>query len=285
MKSVILPQQYNYVGVFLTFACQLKCSYCINHFRAASPKYKQLSGKDWIRGLNRLELKDDLPISIQGGEPTLHPDFYEIINGIDSNKHIDILTNGMFDVEEFVKKIKPERLKRNSPYASIRFSYHQETMDLSTLIEKVLYLQERGYHVGVWPLDHPRDTKLIHIADSVMKEKGIDSRVKEFLGEYNGKMYGTYLYPKAVDGKRKKCLCKPSEMLIAPDGSIYRCHYELYNHVRAYAHILDAHVKPYDKPVSCETMGLCNPCDIKLKNDRFQVFGHCSVEIVEDKKE
>ena len=29
----------------------------------------------------------------------------------------------------------------------------------------------------------------------------------------------------------------------------------------------------------CEVYGHCNPCDIKVKTNRFQVFGHTSVEI------
>lgn len=29
----------------------------------------------------------------------------------------------------------------------------------------------------------------------------------------------------------------------------------------------------------CEFYGNCNPCDVKVKTDRFQVFGHTSCEI------
>lgn len=281
MKKIILPSHYNYVGVFLTFSCQLSCSYCINKHRKSNPKYKQLTTEDWIKGLNRLELKDDLPISLQGGEPTLYPGFYNVVNGIKPELNIDILTNAMFNVDEFIRRIKPDRCRRVAPYASIRISYHPERMELTSTMEKVLKLLDNGYSVGVWIVDHPRDGKVAKICYELMLQEKIDVRMKEFLGEFEGKHYGTYFYPKAVDGKKKNCLCKPSELLIAPDGSIHRCHYELYNNVRAYAHLLDAHVKPISDFRACETMGLCNPCDVKLKTDRFQKFGHCSVVIKE----
>ncbi len=281
MKKIILPFNYNYVGVFLTFDCNVECSYCINRDKGSNPKYKQLSSDDWIKGLNRLVLKDDLPITLQGGEPSLHPGFYKIINGIKKESNIDIITNGMFDVKEFMRRVKPDRCRRNAPYASIRVSFHTERMELTGTIERVEALLDGGYSVGVWIVDHPRDTKIVHISQALMLEQGIDCRLKEFLGQFKDKYYGTYLHPKAVDGIPKSCLCKPSELLIAPNGSVHRCHYELYNNVRAYAHILDAHVKPISDFRPCETMGLCNPCDQKLKTDRFQKFGHCSTEIKE----
>ncbi len=33
----------------------------------------------------------------------------------------------------------------------------------------------------------------------------------------------------------------------------------------------------------CDVFGHCNPCDVKLKTNRFQEFGHTSVEIIEAK--
>ncbi|HPP86773.1 MAG TPA: radical SAM protein, partial [bacterium] len=63
-------------------------------------KIQTLSDADWIKALNRLELKQDLPITLQGGEPTLHKDFYYIINNLREDIKIDILTNLKFDVKK-----------------------------------------------------------------------------------------------------------------------------------------------------------------------------------------
>lgn len=278
-SQILLPPSYNYVGVFLTFRCTLGCSYCINRHRGAKPKSREMTGAEWIESLNRLSLSDDLPITLQGGEPSLHKGFYDIINGIDKSKHIDILTNLRFDVKEFAKRVKPERLRRDSPYASIRVSFHPETMELVDTVKRVKYLQNRGYHIGVWIIDHPRDSEWVRYARGAFLECGIDCRLKEFLGEYKGIMYGTYKYPEAVDGIKKSCLCKPSEMLVAPDGSIHNCHYFLYNNYKGVANIKDEKVDLVDDFTPCSVYGMCNECDVKLKTDRFQKSGYCSVEI------
>jgi len=279
MHEIKLPTTYNYIGAFLTFACELQCSYCLNYQWGAKPKYKQLSSEQWIKGLNRLDVPIDLPVTIQGGEPTLHPGFYKIISGIHKHISIDLLTNACFSLEEFLDKIPPERLRRRSKYASIRVSYHMEQMELAPLVDKVVALLKRHYHIGVWIVDHPRDRKMIKVAQRIMEKEGIDCRIKEFLGVYNDVLYGTYKYPAAVCGEVVSCMCKPSEMLISPDGSVHRCHHHLYNNVDAYAHVLDSHVKLLDSHMECKYLGSCNSCDIKLKTNRYQEFGHCSVDV------
>jgi hypothetical protein len=87
-----------------------------------------------------------------------------------------------------------------------------------------------------------------------------------------------------MTGEIDKCLCKPSELLIAPDGKIYRCHRDLYAGVGAYAHILDDEVKFPEGFLPCEKPR-CSPCDVKIKTDRHQTYGWTSVEIKEIQNE
>ena len=74
-----LNTHHNYVAFFLSLGCNLSCSYCINLHNSGSrytqAKRKELSFRDWIKAANKLELRDDLPLSLQGGEPTLLKDF------------------------------------------------------------------------------------------------------------------------------------------------------------------------------------------------------------------
>ena len=54
---------------------------------------------------------------------------------------------------------------------------------------------------------------------STAKGLGIDFRFKEFLGEYEGKLYGEYLYEGACDKNfKKQVLCKTTELIMGPDG-------------------------------------------------------------------
>jgi len=281
MKSIIMPESYNYCAVFLTFACNLQCSYCINHFERQVSKRKVVSGKEWVKGLNRIVSREDLPITLQGGEPSLHPDFFYIINNLKPELNIDILTNLQFDVDKFIKNIPSERIRRNSPYASIRVSYHPEEMNLDEMIKKVLKLQEKNFSIGIWGVVHPAYERTVLLAQDKCRQKGIDFRVKEFLGEYNGRLYGKYKYPGACEKKfMKQVRCKTTELLIDCQGDVFRCHSDLYSGANQVGNIMSCGFQIEDSFKNCSIFGHCNPCDIKVKTNRFQEFGHTSVDIV-----
>lgn len=280
MKNIYVPETYNYIGIFLTFGCNLNCSYCINKFEHNLKKRKSSSCKDWVKHLNRIESRLDLPITLQGGEPSIHPDFIYIINNVKPTLNVDILTNLQFDIEDFIKKVDPERVKRNAPYASIRVSYHPETMDLDDTIDRTLKMLKAGFSIGIWGVRHPIYEEHIKAAQAKATERGIDFRTKEFLGEYNGRTLGTYKYPGACDKKfKKKVLCKTTEFLVDPEGSVFRCHHDLYKGVNPIGNLFNPDFEVQDVYRDCDYFGYCNPCDIKIKTDRFQQYGHTAVDI------
>lgn len=275
-----MPASYNYVGVFLTLRCTYACSYCINRFQKEQFSARDASGKDWVIALNRIVPRADLPVTLQGGEPTFHRDFYYIINNLKPELKIDLLTNISFDVEEFISKVSPGRVKREAPYASIRVSFHPGVMDLDETIDKVQRMRAAGFYIGVWTVSHPRHQDIIRAAKEKCSKLNIDFRTKEFLGFYEGNLYGQYLYKDAcLMEKRSSVLCKTTEFLIAPDLQIYRCHNDLYAGINSIGHFLDPSFELKDEFKTCDNYGFCNPCDVKLKTDRFQQFGHTSVEI------
>jgi len=281
LSPVRLPPSCNYIGVFLTLACNLRCSYCINSFGALSSKRSLLSGAEWVRGLNRLSSQADLPITLQGGEPTIHPDFYTIVNGIRPDLSIDLLTNLEVGTGRFMQEIDPQRLQRVAPYASIRVSYHPEVMQIGPLAVKVRAMLDAGYSIGIWGVLHPRWEREIAQAQAYCAGLGIDFRTKEFLGEYNGVMHGVLSYPDACARRdRRSVNCRTTELIIGPGGDVYRCHADLYEEREPVGHILDPGFSVVDGFRPCSQYGHCNPCDVKLKTNRFQSFGHTSVEIV-----
>lgn len=277
MTDIKLPTHYNYIGAFLTFKCTLSCEYCITNINGRVT-CESMSADDWIKGLNRIETRADLPITLQGGEPTQHPGFYKIVNEVE--KPMDILTNGEFDIDAWISNVPAWKFHRFAPYASIRFSYHPRVMHIGTLVDKVWRLQNAGYQVGIWMVDHPgwqhKKQEIVNMCEA----SAIDLRMKEFLGVYEGKLYGTYKYKGAVLGdKLMDCWCKPSEMLIAPNGVIHRCHSDLYGGRVGTGHLLDKKVELVYRHTDCEYYGTCNPCDVKVKTNRLQEYGHTSVHI------
>lgn len=286
MNNIKLPENFNYIAVFLTFSCQLRCKYCINHHGGDLVKGRKLTPKEWINGLNRIEARD-IPITIQGGEPTTYKGFYEVINGIKRETSIDLLTNLEVDIKRFTESISPERFNRKAPYASIRVSYHHGQSDFIDLCYKVCTLRNLGYNIGVFEVDHP------DYHEDVVKRKGqalgmgIDWRIKEFLGPWRGENHGTFRYENAVNNPiLSNCLCRTSELLIDPAGYIFRCHSDLYSNRYNIGNILDfdSTSKRLGMWDTCNVYGKCNSCDIKVKNNRFQQFGHSSVEVINIEK-
>ena len=280
MQEIRLGEDFNYVACFLTFACQLRCPYCINHHGGDLVIKRRMEGKDWIRGINRLVLPKDTPVTLQGGEPTVHKDFVEIVNGIREDIPIDILTNFERPLDQWLYNIDPARLRRNSPYASIRISWHKGQHDLRELLERALEAQKRGYSVGIWSVCHPDYADEVVEAQDLAHSMGIDFRLKEFLGPHGGKVYGTFRYPNAVDDEYlRSCMCRTSELLISPNGDIHRCHSDLYAGRVVVGSILEEKRIEAGRWLGCSVYGKCNSCDIKVKNNRYQQWGHSSVEI------
>ena len=279
---------HNYVAFFLTLACNLQCPYCINLHGTGSrfPQAKRgnMTAEEWIKAANRLVLRDDLPLTLQGGEPTLYKGLYKIVNEVKEEIRMDLLTNMAFDVEAFIKNVPTWRFKREAPYATIRVSYHPGQNDINDLIQKTVKMQDAGFRVGLYGVLIPDEEVKRHILETqeMCLKMGIDFRTKEFLGTYNGKLYGTFKYEGSVRGdKMQYCECKPSELIVDPGGYVYKCHADLYNGRNPIAHILDENftIKELDKFMDCDFYGDCNPCDVKVKTNRFQIFGHTSVEI------
>ena len=285
LKKIKVPKEYNYIASFLTLGCNLSCDYCINLNEKGSTRQqifqKPMSGKDWAKAINRLDIQNgDLPVTLQGGEPTIHKDFYGIVNLVDEDIKLDLLTNMMFDVDEFIAKIDPKRFTREAKYAAIIVSYHPGQNKIEDLIFKHHKLRDAGFYVGIYAVVTPQNKEHINQAKEIFLSEGIDFRVKEYLGFDGKEWHGTYKYPEAISQKNEKyCECKTTELIISPSGHVFRCHSDLYENRTPIGHILDPNFTIEQIYRPCYLFGHCNPCDIKVKTNRHQVFGHTSVDI------
>lgn len=259
LPKLELPESLNYIGVFLTMGCNLKCSYCINipdsnqqlSERAELFPVQKNSGltpEQWITALNRIPNREDLPITVQGGEPTTVNGLNKILEDVDH--YIDILTN-MIDIR-FFKNIQPKdryKLQRKAPYPSIRVSWHQDEMNrvwkdkgFEELVKRCELLKDFGFNVsptksesdvGIYMVAHPSN----NLPDENIWKDKVPFETKEFLGTHDGVLYGHYAYLHSTDlvssGKHPtglQCECRTSELLIDPAGFIHNCHYHLYEH-------------------------------------------------------
>jgi len=263
LPQLVLPQSLNYIGLFLQFECNLNCKYCINDPEQQSrrselfnkrrrSKRNHLTPDEWARGLSRLPSRSDLPITLQGGEPTLYygsKGLGMLLSQV--SHHFDLLTNFVLPPELLIENLlgQENKLRRNAPYPSIRVSYHAEEMNriwnnkgFETLIERCEELNQLGFKVtgdkltsdiGIYMVSHPSNQVTRKMQE--LSRGRVPFETKEFLGVDKGKLYGHYLYPFSTDlltrhiyTETLKAECKTSELLLDPLGFVWGCHYYLY---------------------------------------------------------
>lgn len=299
MEKTKLPKTYNYMSAFLTFRCNLDCGFCVN--RASSNnfsrnKFHEISGKQWVKAINRIEAPKEIPMSLVGGEPSLHKDFIYILNNIKPELGIDIVTNLWWNkskVTNFIKKVSPGRINNYSPFPSIRVSYHPEQMgEGKKLIENVSELKKAGFDIGVECIMYPTPIQLESLERMALrcKKEEISFRPKSFMGIYEGKdnlgrdfsiIHGDYSkYSGAIfSEKNLECMCKTSNLLINPQGEVYRCQRDLLLSENPIGNLLDSSFQIEDTFRHCNKYGECHPCDVKVKTNNKEELGTTLVEI------
>jgi hypothetical protein len=153
-------------------------------------------------------------------------------------------------------------------------------MELEPLFTKAHHLKEKGFPIAVYSIEIEKYESEISRAKKIALELGVPFKLKSLLGEFENELHGQMKYPGAVASKvLKSCECKTSELLISPEGEVFRCHHDLYNKKFPTGDLTHENFQIQDKFKECHFYGNCNPCDIKVKNNRFQRHGHTSVTI------
>jgi MoaA/NifB/PqqE/SkfB family radical SAM enzyme len=174
----------------LHYECNYRCAYCYapkpeqDHFndkphRGAVylPAGKLLSVWDGV-----YERYGSCRIRLDGGEPSIYPDFFPLIKGLSDKHFIQINTNLSFDIQEFLRHARPDRVR-------IDMSVHPEYTTPDECISKISLLQQNGYKVVVSFVAYPPFIGLLPEYKSRVEEKGIPFLVHPYSGECNGKNY------------------------------------------------------------------------------------------------
>lgn len=287
-SSISLPPDYDYVACYLTDFCFLRCDYCLTDHHGADftrgkgGKEQQLGADDWLDVFSRLEFPKDVVPTLQGGEPFMYRQIWEIIEK--SPVKLDILTAlpPVVKRDNFLALKNLGSLRRDAPYPNVRVSYHVGQNDIEELAQRVAELQDL-ISIGIYLVDHPAYPDEANKAREICDRHGVFFKTKEFLGCYQGKMYGCYYYPDACAGTvtRPVVHCRNTVLIISPSGDVYRCHSDLYHkreHLKV-GNILEADFQIKDEEQLCNCYGLCSECDVKIKTNHYQEFGYTSVKI------
>ncbi len=103
MLSLSVPAVYT---LELTSACNNHCPGCSNIYAASRPPALK-TAKEWADLLSPI-LSEAVQVRLSGGEPTLHPEFFDILSYVVSfGVHVTVFTNGRWrDPERFINSMR-----------------------------------------------------------------------------------------------------------------------------------------------------------------------------------
>jgi len=163
--------------------CNYRCSYCLNGFEEP-PGFKILTPSEW------LSIWEDIynnygtvSMQVTGGEPTLYPDFFEIIENISKMHNIELQTNLFWDPRELIERVPSEHISR------IGGSFHPEYTKFEIFLEKIIALRDAGFKVEINYVAYPPILDKAEKYLNMAKEKQVQFSVLSFQGEYEGKKY------------------------------------------------------------------------------------------------
>lgn len=245
-RGEIEPQQVIFTWQ-ISYDCNYRCDYCSytdEGFRRGLPEKTVLSPGQWEKAWEKIRDRyGSCHINITGGEPSVYPDFFAMLERVVKMHTAGLQTNLSWDVGEFTGRISPARV-------NICASFHPGKTDIDVFIRKILVLKEYGVEIGVNYVAHPLQMGDMGKYGGIFRKNGVVMTVQPFIGSYGGKKYPegyteaerVYLNEMGTDiplrrgnldwglgiGKEEKPrerLCRMGQMyaVISPDGSMARC--------------------------------------------------------------
>ena len=175
----------------ITYACDLRCDFCYNEKEKGG---ERLSLEDYKRILQQARQEGALFLTLTGGEPTLHPDFFSIgIHADNLGYSVRVKSNGYGFTEAFIRRLQREV----KPY-NVDLSIHGATAathdavtamegSFARLLQSIRMVQEAGMRVrlklpltrrnedeleGMFELAQSRGIKLDVIPEMSPKDAG-----------------------------------------------------------------------------------------------------------------
>jgi organic radical activating enzyme len=247
-------------SIFIIYNCTASCPYCIQNYsfingRKDSPLLGTLGAEDWLR-INDIRNKPECLV-IQGGEPLLYKDLHIVLEGLNTFKQIQVLTNLTVDVTEIVRKVSSIR----SHKVLFECSFHEEAIDFEIFVNRAILLKQAGLLSSVRMVDIDSKNTLKFIAR--FADYGLSLVPLYHLGFQKGKL-SVYSNEEASNLFRKPpILCNVSQVLFSPNGDIYNCCTKLYwaDRASSFGNIVTGFELPNGYYV-CHDYGFCNPCQI-----------------------
>ena len=166
--------------------CNYKCSYCWVHGRSDKKDHRPtrlcLKTVDLIKAQARANGFNSFHFSLSGGEPTLHPGYFDILKRLAD----DVLNTNYTSIHMTTNLSKGEKWFRKYvgyatqfDRASITASYHQEYInDNNKFANKLLFLQNEGINITINMVMIPERFDELHEIALFFHSKGLNVTLK-----------------------------------------------------------------------------------------------------------
>lgn len=257
------------MDVSLTRSCNYNCTYCNQRQDLTKPAYdmsdssrfivanQKRSGSEWINGLNDFPYKDEYEkLIFTGGEPSLHPDFFDIVSQVTGYRNKVIVTNLSFDVSLLVEIFG----KQNSKII-VQPSFHFEFSKFDEFLRKMKILEKNrmlSHFIPVSIVDLP-DREESHEFRKKFQDHGFEASLYKFEGYYKGEFNYANVDIFGSKGPKDEVICSCSTTCVKPNGDIAYCQTDTYDKdARVYGNICDKDYVKIPKERDCDKCGVCH---------------------------
>lgn len=257
------------LDVSLTRSCNYNCSWCNQRYDLTKPMYDMKdssrrivkntlrTGREWIEGLNANPYKGEYDkIIFSGGEPSLHPDFFDIVANVKGYKSKIVVTNLSFDIDKLISACRGA-----NPRVIVQPSFHFEFAAFESFIEKMKSLDRHRM------LSHFIPASIVDLPDreessefrKKFKKAGYNASVYKFEGYYKGKFVYADVKGFGSLGDIRSVKCSSSNHYACPNGDIVFCASDTYcQDVKTYGNICDKVYKKIETCKACDHYGACH---------------------------
>ena len=223
-----------YLELQITNRCNLQCRHCY----IGEVSYQDLTRKQIQRALEEFEEIQGLRLLLSGGEPLLHPYFWEVNEGLREYAFRSVLlSNGTLISKEVAKRLRVHEVQisldgMKEGHESLR---GKGTFEKTTMA--VDHLQEANIRVSVATMTHRRNLSEFDELASLLESKDIEEwnvdvpcvegRLKEnhdlqVSPSEAGRFLG-YGFGGGFHGSAKNSTCGAHLCAIIPDGTVCKC--------------------------------------------------------------
>ena len=276
----------------ITQNCNYRCHYCSQSKKFHKGIFEEASIETINSVLNFIDKNSDkfnFEITVSGGEPLVHPHFFEFLDELKKrNVIVSVVSNFSFDIEKY-KKIK-DILGEN--FKELLVSLHlSQVKNLDIFLKKAEIFNSYKGNTNFFVASVLTDENVYELKKvaSFLKEKNIKFelqhlRIKNKFVEYND-VAKEFISNFPISNIKEKsgtyskiCLAGVNFMIIYQNGECYRCYSSRFNRVHSLGNIKSKNFKLYSKPMPCLNKNCSCPKPILYnmvdysKNAPFRAF-------------